>query len=305
MNTIDLNIDNYDLKDILHLFKIKKDFDENDLKNAKKIVLNSHPDKSRLGPEYFRFFTAAYRTLYSIWEFKCKNNKNNAFYITDETIYKDSVQMEKSKKKVLQNVLNSSDFKDNPQHFNNWFNQQFDKLKMDSDENAHGYGDWLKSHEDEITIDNKNMSMSQLGDEIELKKRQVKALIVHNGINELFWNDKGASNISGDIPDCYSSDLFSNLKYEDLRKAHTETVVPVTMEDYNNVLKFKTTTDYSNYRSNQDIKPLSAQDAQTYFNQKNKKEDAIATERAYKLAKQTEELNKKQNKFWSNLMNIE
>ena len=26
--------------------------------------------------------------------------------------------------------------------------------------------------------------------------------------------------------------IFSNLLYEDLKKAHTETVVPVTMEDY-------------------------------------------------------------------------
>jgi hypothetical protein len=140
---------------------------------------------------------------------------------------------------------------------------------------------------------------------IEIKKRQVKALIVHNGINELGWNNNRASNISGDIPDCYSSDLFSNLQYEDLRKAHTETVVPVTMEDYNNVLKFNNVTDYSNYRSSQVIKPLSTLESQTYLNEKHKKEDEISTERAYKLAKQTEDLNKKQNKFWSNLMNIE
>ena len=33
----DLNIDNYDLNDILALFKINADFDENDLKAAKKI----------------------------------------------------------------------------------------------------------------------------------------------------------------------------------------------------------------------------------------------------------------------------
>ena len=29
-----------------------------------------------------------------------------------------------------------------------------------------------------------------------------------------------------------SSDIFSKLQYDDLRKAHTETVVPVTHEDY-------------------------------------------------------------------------
>ena len=60
-NSKDLNIDNYDLNDILALFKINADFDENDLKAAKKIVLKTHPDKSKLGPEYFLFYSKAYR----------------------------------------------------------------------------------------------------------------------------------------------------------------------------------------------------------------------------------------------------
>ena len=37
---MDLNIENYDLDDILKLFKIPKNFLEEDLKAAKKIVLN-------------------------------------------------------------------------------------------------------------------------------------------------------------------------------------------------------------------------------------------------------------------------
>jgi len=39
---MDLNIENYDLDDILNLFKIPKNFTEEDLKSAKKIVLKTH-----------------------------------------------------------------------------------------------------------------------------------------------------------------------------------------------------------------------------------------------------------------------
>ena len=76
--SLDLNIDHYNLEDILHLFKISGDFDENDLKNAKKMVLKMHPDKSRLPPEYFLFFSKAYKMIYRIWEFK---NKDTIEYI--------------------------------------------------------------------------------------------------------------------------------------------------------------------------------------------------------------------------------
>ena len=69
----DLNIENYDLEDILNLFSIQKNFTEQDLQKAKKMVLMTHPDKSRLSPDYFRFYTKAYKKLYFIWQFKSKD----------------------------------------------------------------------------------------------------------------------------------------------------------------------------------------------------------------------------------------
>ena len=50
---VDLDIDNYDLEDILQLFKLDYNFDEKDLRNAKKAALKSHPDKSNLDMKYF------------------------------------------------------------------------------------------------------------------------------------------------------------------------------------------------------------------------------------------------------------
>ena len=70
----DLNIDNYDLTDILKLFKLEIDFGENELKNAKKVVLKMHPDKCGLDKEYFIFFSRAYKLLYSLHQFRKGND---------------------------------------------------------------------------------------------------------------------------------------------------------------------------------------------------------------------------------------
>ena len=75
---MDLNIDNYDLDDILNLFKLPKNFLEEDLKAAKKIVLKTHPDKSGLPPDYFRFYSQAYKKIYFIWKFKSSSRDNNS-----------------------------------------------------------------------------------------------------------------------------------------------------------------------------------------------------------------------------------
>ena len=46
----------------------------------------------------------------------------------------------------------------------------------------------------------------------------------------------------------FSSDLFSRLPFQDLQKAHTETVIPVTDEDYNIIPKFKNVNEYLKIR---------------------------------------------------------
>ena len=51
MNELDLNIKNYNLTDILNLFNLSPNFDETGLKNAKKQVLMTHPDKSHMEKE--------------------------------------------------------------------------------------------------------------------------------------------------------------------------------------------------------------------------------------------------------------
>ena len=303
MEKIDLTIDHYQLEDLLHLFKIPNDFDENDLKKAKKIVLQTHPDKSKLPPEYFLFFSKAYKMIYGIWEFKNKQTKEPISYDPENFDYVKKNQnnnnlYNREKKQLLDQFLSKSELKDEKK-FHQWFNQQFEKNKIEREEEMNGYGDWLKSNED--VEDLKEINPAQLGEEIERKKSQLRALIVHKDISELDAVYQGVSNLTGDAPENYSSDLFSSLPYEDLRKAHTETVIPVTMEDYQTVKKFKDVNSYKQYRSSQDTTPLSGTQAQEFLNNKYKLQEKETTERAYKLAKQLEESKAKQDVYWASM----
>lgn len=291
MDSVDLNIDNYTLNDILNLFKIPIDFNENDLKKAKKIVLMTHPDKSKLHADYFRFYTKAYKMIYSIWEFKNKTKNDNR---TNINYQNNDMYFDSDKKEILNNYLKQLDM-NKTEKFNKWFNKYFEKNMVKSE---HGYGDWFQSEED---IDEfKNLSKTELAEEIEKKKQKMRALILHNDISELSSNCYGTE-LTNDIPDCYSSDLFSNLKFEDLRKAHTETIVPVTIDDYNNKKKFKNINEFNSYRQSQDLTPLSETQAMDYLKNKNKLSENETTMRAFKLAKEMEETNKRIENSWNEM----
>jgi hypothetical protein len=299
MESLDLNIENYELNDILNLFKIPTNFSEIQLKDAKKIVLKTHPDKSGLPPEYFRFFSKAYKVLYEIWEFKNKREKSKDDIVS--TNYKPSYDsFDREKKELLDQFLEKE--KKTKKDFNKWFNEQFEKNKLEREEDTQGYGNWLKSDED--LEDEKIISLTQMGEEIERKKQKIRAVTVYKGVDDITSFYSGASNLTGDSPESFGSDLFSSLQYEDLRKAHTETVVPVTLEDYNNIKKFNNVNDYNAYRNNQNIVPLSEMQAREYLSNKEKFQEKESTERAYKLAKQMEETQKKQEKYWASMRYI-
>ena len=298
--SVDLNIDNYNLDDILKLFKLPLDFNEHELKQAKQVVLKTHPDKSGLSSEYFLFYSKAYKMLYSVWEFRKKGDVNKTSTNTDYDNIED--YSEKDKKKILDNLFQSNNGKlKNSREFNEWFNDQFDKMKSSRDDET-GYGDWLRSDEDLHNPSGENVSMATMKTEFDKKKSQVRALIVKQDVSEFnSSNSMFGTELMREGPGEYSSGLFSNLAYEDLHKAHTETVIPVTDEDYESIPKFKNVNEYMNYRNTLDIKPLTEQKAQEVLNRQNEKESEKATRRAYELARQTEIAKQKSQGFWGNL----
>jgi hypothetical protein len=277
MNNIDLNIDNYELKDLLELFNLPYDFNEDDLKKTKKMVLKTHPDKSKLEKEYFLFFTAAFKIIVSIYEFRTRSNKQTSTeYLGFE---------EDPEKKLLMKNLSKK------KNFNKIFNELFEKHKVTDNYFDNGYGEWLKSNED---IDNRQTSWNEMNSTFEKKKEEVKALIVKTDIEE--YNLSNNYQIGGDKPEYYSSDLFSSLQYEDLQRAHKESVIPVTNKDWHEVKQYKNVNELEKSR-NEKINPLSFEQATNYLNNKNNLVLENDTRRAFNLAKECEEAKKANTNF--------
>ena len=137
VENLDLNLDHYSLIDIYNLFNINNNLSEESLKNAKRIVLKMHPDKSNLDSKYFIFFSKAYKKLYHIYEFQNKSTlrKKDSEYRTED----------KDKEIILNNFIKKNHLEDKG-NFNSWFNKEFEKnYKNDLND---GYSEWLKSDED-------------------------------------------------------------------------------------------------------------------------------------------------------------
>lgn len=282
---LNLNIDTYNLEDILKLFALNSNFDEEDLKKAKKIVLMTHPDKSGLDANYFRFYCAAYKVLVFIWEFK---NKKTSKHI-------EKYEHDRQNSFIVPDCLNSDKMK-NPKTFNKWFNDEFNKVKVYTDDETHGYGDWFKSDSD-IYHDTSS------GNHIEQRKHEIKSTVPYKEYSELSLY-RGASNLTGEVPISYAADVFSGLKYDDLYTAYTETVVPVTVEDYESTKKFNNVDDYKKYRNLQNITPPELNVSMQHLENMKVVDEKETSARAYKLAKQLEEVKEKQNQFLSRLLQI-
>ena len=293
---MDFNIDNYNLEDIVKMFKINPDFDETDLRNAKRIVLRMHPDKSRLPTKYFIFYSKAYKVLFSVYEFKNKsiNKKGEETYTAD---------FSKDKSIVLDQFFDiNKNIGKNPKDFNSWFNKEFEKNKLSNESDDLGYGEWLRSEED--IKPEKNISQAEMAKEFDKIKKEARALIIHKDVTEMYANNFAGSSLSNKAPELYTSDVFSNLSYQDLKQAHTESVIPITEEDYHNIKKFNNVNEYVSYRNVQNIKPLSGTQLLEYLKNKKDIDDQEASKRAYDLAKQLEQVKQNSKSFWGNIMKI-
>ena len=287
----DLDIENYELEDILNLFKLQYNFVEADLKKAYRVALKLHPDKSQLSGDYFRFYMKAYKIVEKVFYFR-KQRKKSKY----DTIYNATETDTPADKAVLLHSLNGKSI----QEFNQWFNKMFEKVKVKDEEDDTGYSSWIKNNK--MDDDNEKVALSDFGRVFEAKKTECKALVKHQGVRDMGEND--GYNLVREKVNNYSSGLFSKLPYEDFKKAHTETVIPVTHQDFLNKEKFNNLEMYKKHRDSQDVVPPSLQQSQQYLAEREKNEDQIHSRRAFKILKRDEELEKSNEKWWSNLQRL-
>tara|TARA_B100000902_G_C27113875_1_gene815058 strand:- start:76 stop:984 length:909 start_codon:yes stop_codon:yes gene_type:complete len=292
MNNLDLDINNYELTDILNLFSISSDFTETDLKMCKRQVLMTHPDKSRLSKEYFLFFSRAYKILYEIYKFKQNNNAN--LDIEYEAVLKNIVEAEASDNEQHKNIKKFA----TSDEFNAKFNRLFEKHHVKTDHDSKGYGEFLSSKiQDEavLNLSNGTIPQTERGQCLEGIRAKTRELVVHQDIKTADTY-AGHTNIDAGAPSQYSSEIFSSLPYEDLKKAHTETLIAVTHEDARKE-QFSSINDLKQHRSADIVRPPSLQQANRFLAEQASLDELDTTTRAYRLARQSEQAHKMQQEF--------
>ena len=277
LNSIDLNIDNYNYEEMLDLLNLNCEFNYNDLKKAKKLVLMTHPDKTNYDKEIFLFMAKIYKLVYQVY---ITTNKIDNLTLNNEELHNKDYDND------VNNIIKThktNEFKKQVQqfskskNFNKEFNILFEKYKLQSEEEETGYAEWLKTPDTVEPAKNKN----EMNKYIENKKKQLSSLIVYKEPDEYNNNSRNGSNLLQKKPEYYESDLFDNLKYDDVKKVYTETVIPVTYDDYLNKEKFNSVGDLNTHRTN------CLNNINYNHIDKNKIKNRISdTERAFEMIKQ-------------------
>jgi hypothetical protein len=295
---LDLNIDNYSRAELYKLFGLQLSItlSEDIMKECKKLVLKTHPDKARIDEKYFVFFSQAYKKLLGIYEFQ---NKTNSKKTEDKSEYFDS-----NNGQILDNLFDANKKLKDPKNFNQWFNKQFEKHRLE-DPVETGYGSWLKSDED-IVFTPTGVTKDKMAAEMEKRKKQVQTLTTYTGVNELTAHSLGGSSLMAYDSNFTSGSLFSNegMGYTDLRQAYVESVIPVTEDDYRKIPKFNSMDEYKRHRDNANIVPLSKEEAMRQLYNQGKQKDEESAALAFYYAQQSEKVKKNDNDFWTGLKQI-
>ena len=387
MESLDLNIDNYNLPDILSLFNLPTLFNEDDLKRAKLAVLKTHPDKSQLPKEYFLFFTKAYRIVHQIYTIRHPTVNEHYTQRVERTprasgggsvvpsvrcVGKDTLsapyipidggaaaaaaaaaaaksvvdygrlmrtegyrpdaddeysqgtheRMKRRLDEMMSGTSRTGERAGEPakvSEFNRWFNEKFEQYKVKDDETETGYEAWFRGVEDGHDDDGGDSGAGSWADKVarlNQKKRELRNKYALVERQELEYAGGGGGGGGGDggydltreRPQEYSSSIFGNLRYEDLKKAHTETVIPVTEEDYYNTRRFNSINELQTFRdqSRRDLyKQTSRAEQEQLYRQSKMRQEEEDTRRAFILAKQDEISRDIHKKLYSDIFRLE
>ena len=179
--------------------------------------------------------------------------------------------------------------------FNATFNELFDKnmvSKTNPDKNQ-----WF-TNENATYKTTEKVSTQNMGQVFDKIKDTQRGMVKYRGVENLYMNsDFGNSIYDDENDDIYvSSDPFSKLKFDDLRKVHKDqTVFGVSEKDIHNVQQYSSVDHMMRERGKQMLTPLEKQESERILAQQNQqyREQMMHKEYADKLkTMQYEEKNK-------------
>jgi hypothetical protein len=287
---IDMDLSNYSLSDTLKLFNIPMQYDIDDLKKAKSIVLRLHPDKSKLPPQYFQFYLDAYTRLYTIYKSKTQRTTETS-YSSIATKYDIELGEEED---IISNPLLSMSGGGNNDQFNQDLNKRFDALKNPNLDKT-GYSNWMQSKQSEIEIVDGRVSWEQAEEARSKRQREKREIALPHqfgGAYELM-SSGGETILGSDEPESYSSGIFSTIQFEDIKVAYTEKITP----EYDNSKQYKNIEQYQSVRNGQNLAPPSQAESDAFFVRKNQCETNRHTQRLFQDNLDMEAYEQRKNRF--------
>lgn len=256
MSDHNLDVSSYSFYELLDLFQLNAErLTAEDLQRAKKKVLFMHPDRSKLPKEYFIFYKQAFSIIVRIYENTLKTkqhvpqNQDLVYHPENEGISSSSSSSSSRIQKTIGKIP--------PETFQQQFNQLFEnhmQTKIDPEKNK-WFQDESAIYEDLGEVKNTGQ-MRQAFDAIKERTQQmtlfteVTPLCSGNGNNNLYDED-GMVQDDESRHHYISSDPFSKLKFDDLRKVHKDqTVFSVSERDIDKIPQYKSVDAYQRARGN-------------------------------------------------------
>ena len=292
-----LNIQMYSFQELLNLFELSNKITEDDIKRCKRTVLMTHPDKSKLGPEYFLFYKKAFDVVLEFYKTQTKTSQDVTKENTQYTAFGT-----KTNKQAHTNI-NKMESK----LFNSKFNQLFDDnmashLRPNPDQNQ-----WFSQDDAQYSIpEEKNINKA-----FEQIKQQSNGLVMYKGIQNL---NSTTGITTGNLYDdededrsqYVTSDPFSKLKYDDLRKVHKDqTVFAVSERDFEKVQKYSSVEHFQRERNQGNMDPLGKVDAENMLKTQEKQMTEHMMKREYNAKLQSMTFVEKNKNVLASFLHLE
>lgn len=296
---LDFDLRNYSAEDLYRLFHLEPNepLNADTLRKAKKVLVFTHPDKSGLHPKYFQFFSKAYGMLLGMEEFtnKLKKTERGMTYVDDINSYSNEIHNSIRETHINTNSANKRT------KIMKEFNTRFEELNRDMlpESDGRGYADWLKHENPEENVQNHKELYTKRKQEL----REQYALSTNKIESPSFYCSSGSSLL--DQSTDFTSGLFDTMNYTDLKKSYTETIIPVSEEDYETRPLYRTIDDYKRAREiNQSHTTNIFKEHNNMLHNHHEEDRKMSNYRAYELAKQVEQSKQKNTLFASQFYKI-
>jgi hypothetical protein len=316
-----LDIHSYSLDELFNLLDLKTfSPSAQQMLLAKRKVLQFHPDKSRLPPEYFIFYKRAYEI---VERYYLEQNKVDRAWTESDLQYRPiQADNERAIKKTLEQRKNASsaivkNVKEEKKESNNNFNRAFETIvkKPSSTEpkNKWFYEETPVYEPPQEKVQVKNMAQAM--DKFKEKAAAQQSMVVHQEVQTLNSSGSAAATYFDEEEEeenntksrrYISTDPFSKLKYDDLRKVHKDqTVLAVSEKDFGKIKQYSSVEHYARERASDSMEPISKKDSEKLLQMEQEQAKRRHMERLHRSNLQVMENEKKSQQFSAYLMQLE